>query len=159
MTTTAQVMPYVWELGEQMGNAEATERIQAHLLGIVDRWAESQPLPPAVEPLPGAVPSIDPAKTHTEHISVTKTPAWPLYKPKRIHGYTAPLHRFLAAARQQGKPRPSARDVLESWRTDPPAEIAKVLTDSMDYYDNKDGTKTADTEAIQEAINRMTKPR
>lgn len=56
MTTAAHAMPYVWGVAEQMGNTGATERIQTHLLGIVDHWAESQPLPPAVEPLPGAAP-------------------------------------------------------------------------------------------------------
>ena len=50
----------------------------------------------------------------------------------------------------------SAEDVVEAWRNNAPAEIAKVLPDGFDYYDAKGNTKTADLEAIRKAIGRMT---
>lgn len=56
LTAAAQAMPYVYEVGEQMGNAGATERITEHLTRIVDRWAQSQPVPAGVEPLARPAP-------------------------------------------------------------------------------------------------------
>ncbi len=85
--------------------------------------------------------------------------AWKLAKPQRFNGYTAPLHRLIAAAHREGKPCPTARDVVEAWRINAPAEIAKVLPDGFDYYDAKGDTKTADLKAIRKAIRRMTSAR
>ncbi|MDD2535387.1 MAG: hypothetical protein PHW78_02300 [Macromonas bipunctata] len=105
--------------------------------------------PPAQEPPPPA-PEESPAPA---------APAWPITKPQRYKGYSAPLHRLLAAAHRDGKPRPTAREVVEAWHTDKPAEIAKMLTDGFDYYDAKGNTKPADLDAIRKAIERMTSTR
>lgn len=86
----------------------------------------------------------------------SNAPAWTVNKPQRYSGYAAPLHRLLAAAHRDGNPCPTARDVVEAWRNNAPAEIAKVLPDGFDYYDAKGNTKTADLEAIRKAIGRMT---
>lgn len=86
----------------------------------------------------------------------SNAPAWTVNKPQRYSGYAAPLHRLLAAAHRDGNPCPTARDVVEAWRNNAPAEIAKVLPDGFDYYDAKGDTKTADLEAIRKAIGRMT---
>ena len=88
--------------------------------------------------------------------SASTAPDWTVSKPQRYNGYTAPLHRLLAAAHRDGNPCPTARDVVEAWRNNAPAEIAKVLPDGFDYYDAKGNTKTADIEAIRKAIGRMT---
>lgn len=80
-------------------------------------------------------------------------------KPKRFHGYAAPLYQLLTAVHRDGKPRPTARDVLEAWRTEKPCEIDKVLTDGFDYYDANGNTKFATLEAIRKAIGRMTEAR
>ena len=89
----------------------------------------------------------------------SNSPAWTVNKPQRYSGYAAPLHRLLAAAHRDGNPCPIARDVVETWRHNAPAEIAKVLPDGFDYYDAKGDTKTADLEAIRKAIGRMTSAR
>ena len=89
----------------------------------------------------------------------SNAPAWTVNKPQRYSGYAAPLHRLLAAAHRDGNPCPTARDVVETWRHNAPAEIAKVLPDGFDYYDAKGDTKTADLEAIRKAIRRMTSAR
>ena len=47
----AQAMPAVYEMGEQFGSPQASQRISEHLARFVDEWARAQPLPPAVEPL------------------------------------------------------------------------------------------------------------
>ena len=91
--------------------------------------------------------------------SASTAPDWTVSKPQRYNGYTAPLHRLLAAAHRDGNPCPTARDVVEAWRNNAPAEIAKVLPDGFDYYDAKGNTKTADLEAIRKAIGRMTSAR
>lgn len=92
-------------------------------------------------------------------VNLSDAPAWTVSKPQRYNGYTAPLHRLLAAAHRDGKTCPTARDVVEDWRNNTPAEIAKVLPDGFDYYDAKGDTKTADLEAIRKAIGRMTSAR
>lgn len=85
--------------------------------------------------------------------------AWQVFKPKRFNGYTAPLHKLLNKAFIAGEPRPTARDVLEAWRLKKPIEVSHVLQDSIDYYDSKGNTKTADLEALRKAIDRMTAAR
>lgn len=88
------------------------------------------------------------------------TAEWTVVKPKRYRGYIVPLYRLLVDAHREGKPRPTARDVVEAWRVEKPADIAKVMPNEIDYYDAEGGTtKTADLEAIRKAINRMTSAR
>lgn len=91
--------------------------------------------------------------------SVVNADGWTVRKPTRFTAYAVPLHRFLVSAHREGKPRPTARDVVEEWRVNRPAEIAQVMADSIDYYDSKGDTKAADLEAIRKAIGRMTSAR
>ncbi len=91
--------------------------------------------------------------------SAPEASGWVVHKPERLYGYSVPLYLFLAKAHREGKPRPTARDVVEAWRQEPPAEIAQVLPDSVDYYDSKGNTKAADLDAIGKAIARMLKGR
>lgn len=96
--------------------------------------------------------------THEPVVSyASNAPAWKVNPPLRYGGYSLPLYRLLVAANQEGKPRPTARDVLEAWRIDAPAEIAKMLMDGFDYYDANGNTNTAGIDAIRKAIGRMTK--
>lgn len=55
--------------------------------------------------------------------STSNVAEWTVRRPQRFGGYTLPLHRFLAAAHQDGKPRPTARDVLEAWRNSTPPKL------------------------------------
>lgn len=86
-------------------------------------------------------------------------PAWAVFKPQRFVAYSLPLWKFLTAAHCENKSLPTARDVVEAWRSEKPAEIAKMLPDGFDYYDAKGNTKSADLEAIRKAIGRMTTAR
>ena len=132
-----------------------------------DTWRDAmvrELLTPKVEPEPavvGAAPAqpqtAQPAPVVAE--SASNAPAWTVRKPKRYRGYAAPLHRFLAAAQRDGNLCPTARDVVEAWRNNAPAEIAKVLPDGFDYYDANGNTKTAGIDAIRNAIKRMTSAR
>ena len=91
--------------------------------------------------------------------SASDTPAWAVTRPQRYKGYATPLHRLLVAAHREGKPRLSARDVVEEWRINKPAEVAQVLSNGFDYYDAQGNTQHADLEAIRKAIGRMTSTR
>lgn len=82
---------------------------------------------------------------------------WEVIKPKRKQGYGDAVYRFLVAEHQAGKDRPSARDVVNAWRSDQPKEIEKILEDSVDYYDAKGNTKPADLKALTATISRMTR--
>lgn len=121
----------------------------------VAAWFKAQGVAcPAPAPAQNTATPATPPAAPVEN-SASSAPAWTVTKPKRFMGYTAPLHRLLAAAHREGKPRPTAHDVLEEWSIDKPAEIAKVLTDGFDYYDANGNTKTAGLEAIRKAIDRM----
>ena len=90
MISAAHLMPHVWQVGEQMGNQKATELVREHLTRIVDEWAQSQPLPPAVEPLPGAEPPpIGPARADTRD---TATPA-PVVADSASNAHVVPFKK------------------------------------------------------------------
>lgn len=90
--------------------------------------------------------------------NAAREPAWTVTKSKRYAGYAAPLDRLMAAAHRRGDPCPTARDVVEAWRIEKPAEIAKVLTDSVDYYDSNGDTQTVSLDSIRKAIDRRKAP-
>jgi hypothetical protein len=124
-------------------------------LDWLNEWGESRKPPHVFSTASAPEPqAATPAPVVAD--SASNAPAWTVNKPKRYNGYAAPLHRLLAAAYRDDKPCPTARDVVEAWRNNAPAEIAKVLPDGFDYYDAKGDTKTADLEAIRKAIGRMT---
>ncbi len=85
--------------------------------------------------------------------------SWRVTQPQRYRGYAIALHRLLLAAHREGKARPTAREVLEAWRSNMPHEIAMVLPNGIDYYDSNGNTKPANLEAIRQAISRMTSVR
>ncbi|MDP3350701.1 MAG: hypothetical protein Q8S92_17045 [Hydrogenophaga sp.] len=98
----------------------------------------------------------DETKCH-EDDSASTLSVWTVIKPLRYSGYRAPLYRLIAIAHREGKSRPSARDVVEAWRSAMPPEIAKVLPGGVDYYDANGDTKAASLAAIRQAIGRMTR--
>lgn len=106
-----------------------------------------------------AAASASPAPGLTVKVGASILPTWTVCKPERYRGYSAPLHRLLAAAHREGLPCPTAREVVEAFRAERPAEIAKVLSEGFDYYDAKGNTKPADLAGIHKAIRRMTNAR
>jgi hypothetical protein len=83
-------------------------------------------------------------------------PSWPLTMPKRFPGYSKPLYDYLKAAHVAGKPCPTVRNVLDDWKLNKPADVAKVVSDGLHYFDANGDTKLADLAAIRKAIERMT---
>jgi hypothetical protein len=86
----------------------------------------------------------------------TTAPVWSLKRPQRFQGYGKPLYDFLKAAHIAGHRRPNARDLLDSWKSKPPPDVAEVTNNGLKYYDVQGNTKPADLEAIRKAIGRMT---
>ena len=123
---------------------------------LVCEWFEHEGV---ANPAPAPAPTQTAAAPTPVADSASNGPGWSLTKPKRNRGYAAPLYQLLTAAHRDGKPCPTARDVLEAWRTKKPYEIDKVLPDGFDYYDANGNTKTATLEAIRKAIRRMTSAR
>ena len=107
------------------------------------------PAPLTAETVPDAPPVVS--------VGISDGAAWKLTKPQKPQGYGRPLYDLLKTAHIAEKPRPTARDVLESWRVKKPVEVAQVLADSLDYYDVKGNTKPASLELIRKVIGRMTR--
>jgi len=85
--------------------------------------------------------------------------AWFIRTPRRFQGYALPLYKFLKSSHDADASQiPNAREILESFRANQPAEVAKVLFDGIDYYDARGNTKYASLKAISEAIRRITTP-
>lgn len=80
--------------------------------------------------------------------------SWQPKNPERVRGYGWPLYRVLLQASRDGKPVPSAREVLDVFAASKPQEIASVQPDEVAYYTADGNVKTANARAIQKAINR-----
>ena len=83
-------------------------------------------------------------------------PVWSLKRPKRFQGYGKPLYDLLKAAHAAGQPKPSARDVLDRWKENPPPDVSEVTDNGLKYYDARGNTRPTDLEAIRKAIGRRT---
>ena len=148
---SASKRPLKWRMGAVL------EAGLVHL-DWLNEWGESRKPPLVFSTVSAPEPqAATPAPVMAERTS--EAPNWTVRQPQRYNGYAAPLHRLIADAHRDGKQCPTARDVVEAWRNNAPAEIAKVLPDGFDYYDAKGNTKTADLEAIRKAIGRMTSAR
>lgn len=122
-----------------------------------DHTALLQRTLPQAQPAPATPQQVAHLPDHAP--ATSNRDGWSLHKPERFQGYIVPLYRLLRASHTDGKSKPSARDVLESWRDNQPAEIAKMLSDGFDYYDRQGNTKPVSLQVLQKAIDRMTKPR
>lgn len=142
-------------------------RTQTHA-GAADKEPSEVPAPEDHKAAAGAQPypsdrQDDCRKTPTDaqtprHLGDTPpggAKSWNVRRPERYRGYSSALHRTLVSIKREGCSKPSAREILERWRTDKPPEIAIVLSDSMDYYLASGDTETANLEAIRKAIDRM----
>ena len=81
---------------------------------------------------------------------------WPLKKPIRDDGLANPIYRVLKKAHDDGASRPTASDVLESFRLAKPGEVLKVMFDSCEYFDRQGRAVSADLESIRKRIGAMT---
>ena len=90
--------------------------------------------------------------------SPASDPSWYLKDKKRHQGYSRPLYQALKEAHRLHSPRPTAHDVMAEFERTKPTEIAKVIAgESFDYYTAKGVVKTANIQALNEAIARMTR--
>lgn len=86
-------------------------------------------------------------------------PNWQMrLPPERLPGYRWPLYQYLEAVQKDGKPRPTAHDVLLAWRISPPEDLSvSGVGHRMElHYRIKTGTlKTADLKTVQAAIEKL----
>ncbi|MES2948822.1 MAG: hypothetical protein V4858_09820 [Pseudomonadota bacterium] len=75
---------------------------------------------------------------------------------RRFPGYRRQLYQVLKTAHLEGKSRPNAREVLDIWKSAPPADI-EVMPDGIKYNDGVGKMKEADLKAIKQAIEGLTK--
>jgi len=83
-------------------------------------------------------------------------PRWVLARPKRFPGYRKALYDFLKAANTAGKERPTAYDVLDAWRREPPTGILEVIDDELKFENSKGEPDTATMAAVKKSIDRLT---
>lgn len=82
---------------------------------------------------------------------------WPLNKPKRCDGLATPVYRVLKVAHDANGQRPTARDVLDAFRTRKPLEIVRVQADGCDYYGANGEERSTDLDKLRKRIEAMTK--
>lgn len=83
--------------------------------------------------------------------------SWNLVKPKAPRGYGVALYEFLKQAHANGHSLPTARDVLDAWRSDRPLGcITEVMENDVKYESGEGTVREANLEAIRKAISRMT---
>lgn len=123
------------------------------LLCLTEVSRETNTQPPPKELVEARYRKLLPGRSTEQSAPARHT--WHIKKPQRVTGYNRPLLALLGDAHRNGRPIPSAYDVLDSWQANQPAEVAKVLADGFDYYNAQGGTKTATTKALQKAIRRL----
>lgn len=84
-------------------------------------------------------------------------PAWQLLRAERFQGYRKPLYDLLKAASSTGKPLPTAYDVFDAWKANPPAGILGIADDELKFEDKNGNPQTATRDAIRKAIGRLTR--
>jgi|GEM_PF-5723041 len=89
---------------------------------------------------------------------VEPAPAQPEWSVKtsieRAPGYRSQLFQVLKAAYIAGKPCPKARDVLDTWKANPPIDL-QVMPEGVKYNDGLGNPKEADLKAIGQAIKNL----
>ena len=112
-----------------------------------------------------AVEVIPPAPAAPPEAVVMPSPAvpavaesWHIKKPERAHGYTWELYSVLKDAHDAGKPRPKARDVLDSWAECKPIDILEVTRVAFKCKNSNGSVKSVSIDSLRTAIDRMTTP-
>jgi hypothetical protein len=80
---------------------------------------------------------------------------WKLKPLERVHVLSGIIYDILKAAYVAGRPRPTARDVLDELERNPHADVISVFPDGIKYRSNTE-TKTADVGMIGKRISRLT---
>lgn len=104
----------------------------------------------------------------TEHISPADNPTgphaaaktWTLHTPERFKRYIPALYAHLELLRSANQPIPTARDVLEAWRINPPDILIGRPSDTSFRYRDESTGKIDDVSLrnLARAIKRLTEP-
>jgi len=107
------------------------------------------------EPLAMMAPSATPTATERADAVPANLPNWVLIRPERFPGYRKPLYDFLKAANIAGQERPTAYDVLDKWRRNPPTGILEVIDNELKFENSKGEPDTATLAAVKKSIDRL----
>lgn len=83
-------------------------------------------------------------------------PHWEVVRPKVERDYTEALTHFVVKWHEKGNPPPTARDVLDAWKTNPPHGI-KVYPNGREFECPSGGaqpTKIVSSDALSKAIKK-----
>lgn len=95
-----------------------------------------------------------------EHAKVCNPASWHLKrKVQRDDGLAGAVYGVLKTAHLAGEPRPTARQVLDSFAKHKPLTIVRVVSDGCDYSSTKGEEKSADIGLIQKRIHEFTTER
>jgi hypothetical protein len=95
-----------------------------------------------------------------EHARVGNAATWYLKRRvQRDDGLAGAIYGVLKKAHVAGEPRPTARQVLDSFAQHKPLAIVRVVSDGCDYSSPKGEEKSADTGHIQKRIQEFTTER
>ena len=136
--------------GKAAGNLriEKSEEIRhlAEWSHTVAAWLPFLELPPTALPLVDLGALVEPAPAQ---------PGWSIKTSiERAPGYRSELIQVLKAAHIAGKPCPKARDVLDTWKANPPIDL-QVMPEGVKYNDGLGNLKEADLKAIGQAIKNL----
>ncbi len=127
------------------------EGIPPELLAMAETKAA-----PTLTPEPQAAPVV--AVGVSGGVERDAGPGWSLKTSiERAPGYRWPLYQALKTAYIAGQPCPKARDVLDTWKLNPPPDV-QVMPDGVKYDDGLGNQKEANLKAIQQAIKNLLKP-
>ena len=127
---------------------------------LLQAWFKSQGVGVAAVEAEAPAPAARPeAVLRPSPAAPAAAESWHIKQPERAHGYNLELYRVLKAAHDAGQPRPTARDVLDSWTASKPPNILEVMTDEFKYLDSSGSTKTVGLKALRKAIDRMASAR
>lgn len=84
-------------------------------------------------------------------------PSWSIEKPKRRDPLTGALMTLLTTIKSEGNARPKARDILDSFKVNKPAEVLEVLGDELKHYTTNGKTKIVTLGSLQKRLNKLLK--
>ena len=91
-----------------------------------------------------------------ETLGAAELTGWTLSEPERDDGLQAALHATLKRAKEAGRPRPTARQVINEWMHEKPQQVIEVLPDEVKFIDSSPtGQGTASLEALRKRIGRL----
>lgn len=149
--------PHPYPVGDALKNAVLLPQEVRQLLAERGFSAPALPVPapaPASSARPPAVATPEPVAPPAD--AVPQVAAWMFTQSEREKGYGADLNALLERWHKSGKPIPTAADVIEIWKANPP-RIFRVVGGNLEYRSGSSGAwKMVQEKSLNEAIKKRT---